>query len=119
MDNRNIRIGNWICDASNFNYELRAGINELQYANIFVPIPIETRFLGGFKPEEVAGKIVYYREEGTRCATLEDLGGKWMLSIHTQFAKFEGTIRFVHELQNFLSDCQIYWDIKCDYGEKP
>jgi hypothetical protein len=72
MDKRNIRIGDWICDASNYNYVLRAGINEIQCAHIFTP---------------------------------------------TQFMKVEGTIRYVHELQHFLLDCGIYWDI-CDCGER-
>lgn len=111
MDKRNIRIGDWICDASNHDCELRAGMDELQYANIFVPIPLSRRFLKTFKPEEVSGRVFYYREEKNDSVVLEDMGGKWRLSIRTNDKVFEGIIKSVSQLQHLLSDCGIHWDI--------
>lgn len=117
MNKRNIRVGDWITDASNYNYTLRAGINEIQCAHIFTPVPLAENYLRDFRTDTVGGQEVYYRSEGGQVCSLQDEGGKWRISIHTQFLKVEGTIRFVHELQHFLSDCGIYWDI-CDCGEK-
>jgi hypothetical protein len=118
MDKRNIRIGDWICDASNYNYVLRAGINEIQCAHIFTPLGLTDRFLWNFKIDTIGGEEVFYRNEGSQACSLQDEGGRiWRVSIHTQFMKVEGTIRYVHELQHFLLDCGIYWDI-CDCGER-
>lgn len=110
MDKRSIRIGNWVCDASNYNYELRVGINELEYANIFVPVKIAPRFLSIFREDDIAG--VYYKEENGAIVSIQKEGeGLWRLSIHTSSSKFEGYIRYVHELQNLLWDCGFKWDI--------
>lgn len=112
MDKRSIRIGNWVCDASNYNYELRVGINELEYANIFVPVKIAPRFLSIFRKDEIEGKEVYYKEEKGAVVSVESIGqGLWRLSIYTSSCKYDGYIRYVHELQNLIADCGFKWDI--------
>lgn len=114
MNNRNIRIGDWVCDPSNYNYEMRVGLNEIAYAHIFNPIKLSERFLGLFKREEIGGRETYFKGEETRNVALEKLVGKWRLSIHTEDKHFEGEIITVQDFQHLLSDCGIYWDIKCD-----
>lgn len=111
MDKKGIRYGNWICDISNYNYELRAGLSEMQYAHIFEPIFLSRRFLKMFKVEVIGGKEMFFKEEGLTLVSLENLSDKWRLSIHTENMKVEGKIKYVHELQNLLFDCGIRWDI--------
>lgn len=111
MEKRALRLGNWICDASNYNYEFRAGINELQYSNIFVPIPLSDRFLKAFKVEHLGDSTMFYKEFVGGIVTIEKAGDVWNLRIHSGDNKVEWSIRFVHELQNFLSDCSVEVEI--------
>lgn len=117
MDKRALRIGDWVQDATN-GYEIQISLVDLQYAYVFEPIFLSSKYLGEFGYEEMEGRKIYHKEEGLNVVTLEDLGEKWRLSIHTAWASFEGTIRYVSDLQHFLSDCQIYWKIGCGCGEK-
>lgn len=111
MDKRDIRIGNWVRDTANYNYEFRAGISAIECANLFSPIPISAKFLKEFKRDELMGNEIFHKDDGSGVVVVENNRTHWRLSIHTMSTKLETKIFYVHELQNFLSDCKIYWDI--------
>lgn len=117
MDKRLLRVGDWIVDQSNYNYEMRATTECIAFAHLFAPVTFGERFLSGFRKETLDGKDVWYRSEGENICSLEQDGERWRVSIHSEHLKIEGSIKFVFQLQHLLTDCQIYWDI-CDCGEK-
>lgn len=113
MDARDIRLGDIVCDPSNYNYELVVGFSELKCAYLFIPVLLNESHLRKFSRSSLNGNEVYYREEGRNIVSIENLGGEWRVSIHSEQFSVEGKIHYVHELQHLLNDTYIHWRL-CD-----
>lgn len=111
MDKRDIRVGNWVFDTRNYNYEFKVDMEAISCSELFTPIELRDKFLESFHSEEIEGRKVYSREKDTNLIVLEKNDTNWRLSIHTPSTNVETSIRYVHELQNLMNDCHIYWEI--------
>ena len=90
MDRRVLKIGNFVQDAKNQGYAIRVGISEMHYTELFEPIKLTDEFFlsNEFKVQEFNGEKNYYR------------------------FRYIGKLTAIHEVQNALSECHIYWKIK-------
>lgn len=111
MERKSIRVGDWVNDPSNYNYELKAGVNEIQCAGLFNPITLKERYLAIFRCDILDGEKIYYKNEGANVVTLRLVGDNWEINIHSEKSVLKSEIKYVHELQHFLSDCGIGWEI--------
>ena len=113
MDNRNMRIGDFVKDPVQ-NYNLRVGIEEIAYSEIFEGIPLTRRFFdkNDFAVDTTTGNEVLYRQEGGTFVTAEDKGdGCWYVQIRHGRMTFAGDIFTVHHFQHLLVDCLVFWKI--------
>ena len=112
MDNRNLRIGDYVKDPNNYGYICRVGIDELRYSEIFQPAPLYEEFFtkNGINAEEVAGETAYFLEKGPIIINARKQGEVWLVSVRNMHEKrkFEGEIRYLHEFQHVLDDCLIH-----------
>ena len=113
MDNRNMRIGDFVKDPVQ-NYNLRVGLNEIAYSEIFEGIALTRRFFdkNAFKVDTTTGNEVLYRQDGGAIVTAEDKGnGCWFVQVRHGRMTFAGDIFTVHHFQHLLTDCLVFWKI--------
>lgn len=111
MKAKEIRIGNLVMDATNYNYEVCVGIDELRCCNIFAPVPLKEKHLKSFKKEVILDKVVLFKDGNDSIVSVAPKDDGWSLTIHTPFAKYYGIIHYVHELQNIMVDCGLDWGL--------
>lgn len=110
MKSNEIRVGNIVMDASNHNYEINVGIDELRCCNLFTPVRIKKEhLLKWFQSEVISNKDVFFKEDDGNVCSISESNDGWAISIHSKFLKVEGMIHYVHELQNLLVDCGLNW----------
>ena len=116
MDRRVLKIGNFVQDAKNQGYAIRVGISEMHYTELFEPIKLTDEFFlsNEFKMQEFNGEKNYYRHEDTKCVVAnQSKSGSWDIDIRNgQDFRYIGKLTSIHEVQNALSECHIYWKIK-------
>ena len=108
-----MRIGDFVKDPVQ-NYNLRVGIDEISYSEIFEGIALTRRFFdkNGFAVDTTTGNEVLYRQEGGAIVTAEDKGnGCWFVQIRHGNMTFAGDIFTVHHFQHLLVDCLVFWKI--------
>ena len=111
-----MKIGNFVQDAKNQGYAIRVGISEMHYTELFEPIKLTDEFFlsNEFKVQEFNGEKNYYRQEGAiGVVAHQNKRGSWDIDIRNgQDFRYIGRLTAVHEVQNALSECFIYWKIK-------
>ena len=116
MDKRVLRIGDFVQDAKNQGYAIRVGISEMHYTELFEPITLTDEFFlaNGFKAEEFNGEKNYYRHDDTMVVVAhQNINGSWDIDIRNGYDfRYIGKLTAIHEVQNALSECFIYWKIK-------
>lgn len=116
MDRRVLKIGNFVQDAKNQGYAIRVGISEMHYTELFEPIKLTDEFFlsNEFKMQEFNGEKNYYRQEDTKGVVAhQNKSGSWDIDIRNgQDFRYIGKLTAIHEVQNALSECFIYWKIK-------
>lgn len=116
MDRRVLKIGNFVQDAKNQGYAIRVGISEMHYTELFEPIRLTDEFFlaNGFKVEEFNNTKNFFRAEGSMSVVAhKGEGPTWDIDIRNgQDFRYVGKLTAVHEVQNALSECFIYWKIK-------
>ena len=116
MDKRVLRIGDFVQDAKNQGYAIRVGISEMHYTELFEPIRLtdEFFFANGFKAEEFNNSKNFFRFEGSASLIAHKVEGPvWNIDIRNgQDFRYIGKVTAVHEVQNALFECRIYWKIK-------
>ena len=116
MDRRVLKIGNFVQDAKNQGYAIRVGISEMLYTELFEPIELTDEFFlsNEFKVQEFNGEKNYYRQDEAKSVVAhQNKSGSWDIDIRNgQEFRYIGKLTAVHEVQNALSECFIYWEIK-------
>ena len=116
MDKRVLKIGNFVQDAKNQGCAIRVGISEMHYTELFEPIKLTDEFFtgNGFKVEEFNNIKNYFRAEGEATMVAHKSNGPlWEIDIRNGLDfRYVGKLTAVHEVQNALSECFIYWKIK-------
>lgn len=115
MDKRLLKIGNFVQDAKNQGYAIRVGISEMHYTELFEPIKLTGEFFlsNEFKAEEFNGVKNYYRQDEDKSVVAHENCGVWEIDIRNGLDfRYTGKLTSVHELQNALADCFIYWKIR-------
>lgn len=88
----------------------------MHYTELFEPIKLTDEFFlaNGFKAEEFNGDKNYYRQEDTKVVVAhQNENGSWDIDIRNgQDFRYIGKLTAIHEVQNALSECFIYWEIK-------
>lgn len=115
MDRRVLKIGNFVQDTKNQGYAIRVGISEMHYTELFEPIKLTDEFFlaNGFEMQELNGERNYYRQEDTKSAVAhQNQFGSWYIDIRNgQDFRYIGVLTSIHEVQNALSECFIFWKI--------
>lgn len=120
MDRRVLKIGNFVQDAKTQGYAIRVGISEMHYTELFKPIKLTDEFFlaNEFKMLEiwndVTGEKNYYRQDEAKSVVAhQNKSGSWDIDIRNgQDFRYIGKLTTIHEVQNALSECFIYWKIK-------
>lgn len=116
MDKRVLRIGDFVQDTKNQGYAIRVGISEMHYTELFEPIKLTDEFFlsNEFKMQEFNGEKNYYRQDEAKSVVAhQNKSGSWDIDIRNgQDFRYIGRLTAVHEVQNALSECFIYWKIK-------
>ena len=117
MDRRVLKIGNFVQDAKNQGYAIRVGISEMHYTELFDPVKLSEDFflLNEFKLQEFNGEKNFYRQEDNKSVVAHQHGSGplWDIDIRNgQDFRYIGKLTAVHEVQNALAECFIFWKIK-------
>lgn len=116
MDKRVLRIGDFVQDAKNQGCAIRVGISEMHYTELFEPIKLTDEFFlsNEFKLQEFNGEKNYYRQDEAKSVVAhQNKSGSWDIDIRNgQDFRYIGKLTAIHEVQNALSECFIYWKIK-------
>ena len=116
MDKRVLRIGDFVQDAKNQGYAIRVGISEMHYTELFEPIKLTDEFFlsNEFKMQEFNGEKKYYRQDEAKSVVAhQNKSGSWDIDIRNgQDFRYIGKLTAIHEVQNALSECFIYWKIR-------
>lgn len=116
MDKRVLRIGDFVQDAKNQGYAIRVGISEMHYTELFEPIKLTDEFFlsNEFKLQEFNEEKNYYRQDEAKSVVAhQNKSGSWDIDIRNgQDFRYIGRLTAIHELQNALSECFIYWEIR-------
>ena len=116
MDKRVLRIGDFVQDAKNQGYAIRVGISEMHYTELFEPIKLTDEFFlsNEFKLQEFNGEKNYYRQDEAKSVVAhQNINGSWDIDIRNGYDfRYIGKLTAIHEVQNALSECFIYWKIK-------
>lgn len=113
MNKQNMRIGDYVRDPMQ-NYNLRVGLNEIAYSEIFEGIALTKKFFekNGFAVDTATGNEVLYKQDEGIFVTAEDKGeGKWFVQVRHGDMAFVGNIFTVHHFQHLLVDCLVFWKI--------
>ena len=116
MDKRVLRIGDFVQDAKNQGYAIRVGISEMHYTELFEPIKLTDEFFlsNEFKLQEFNGEKNYYRQDEAKSVVAhQNKSGSWDIDIRNgQDFRYIGKLTAIHEVQNALFECRVYWKIK-------
>lgn len=112
MEAKDIRMGDWVRDPRNYNYEARADIGILGSAELFEGVEISPKILlaNGLKENKIGSEIAYYIEKGNAAITVAKDEFGWRVSVRNGVFVYAGYLVFVHELQHAVSDCFIEFD---------
>ena len=115
MDRRVLKIGNFVQDAKNQGYAIRVGISEMHYTELFEPIKLTDDFflLNDFQMQEINGQRNFFRQEENTSVVAHQNGSAWEIDVRNgQDFRYVGRLTAIHEVQNALSECFIFWKIR-------